>query len=167
MPRLRIEYDPDEHDPDTAQLTDTVRRLLNAQKDGHLVEAVRLVGVIERAAEQVTARTLLAADASHGGPADRQSLTEAYGRGDAAVRSRISAAQEGAPTRTTHTVAGCRVRPGDVVTDPAGDCVQLGAVTEVRRAGAHWIATTESGQQLAFLPFDLVTVDRSTQEQAG
>lgn len=136
MPRLRIEYDPDEHDPDTAQLTDTVRRLLNAQKDGHLVEAVRLVGVIERAAEQVTARTLLAADAAHGGPADRQSIAEAYGRVDAAVRSRISAAQRRQARRrgpATHTVAGCRVRPGDVVTDPGG-CVQLGAVTEVRRA---------------------------------
>lgn len=164
MPRCHIEYDPDEHDPDTAQLADTVRRLLNAQKDGQLVEAVRLVGVIERAAEQVAARTLLAADAAHGGPADLQCLIEAYGRGDAAVRSRLNTTQEGAPRRTTHTVAGCRVRPGDVVTDPTGNCAELGAVTELRRAGAYWIATTESGRQLAFLPFDLVTVDRSKQE---
>lgn len=162
MPRCCIEYDPDEHDPDTVQLADTVRRLLNAQKAGQLVEAVRLTGVIERAAEQVAARALLAADAAHGGPADRQCLAEAYGRGEAEVGRRVSVTQEGAPVQTTHTVAGCRVRPGDVITDPVGYCVHLGEVTEVRRSGAHWIATTESGQQLTFLPFDLVTVDRST-----
>lgn len=160
--RRRIEYDPNELDPDTRGLVEAVRRLLADQREEQVADAVYRSGQIERAAKGVTGRALLAADRSTGGPINRRDLAQVYGRAHAAINRRIAATQpegEDMPA-STRTVVGARLKAGDLVTDPSGSYEQYGPITNVDRHGVHYIATTESGTELSFLSFDLVRIDR-------
>lgn len=157
--RRRIEFDPDEVDSETAALIEGVRALLAAQRDGEQLAAVSAAGVIERAAHTLTGTALLAAARTHGGTRTRAELAAAFSRWPDAINRRITETQEGLMPGEK-TVAGCRVAPGDLVTDPSGDYAGYGPIAEVHRQGVSTIATCHDGTRLSFLPFDRVRVAR-------
>lgn len=164
--KRRMEYVPDELDPDTLAVVQAVRALLIAQHNGRLWETVRRAGVLDRTAEHVTNRMMLvAASASDGSPAAHRTIAEAYASGRPGTRAGCrSVPQQHALPPRVQTMGGGQVRAGDHVTDSGGGCLGYGRITSIQRHGARYHATTESGHEQAFLPFDLVTVARSPQE---
>lgn len=61
---------------------------------------------------------------------------------------------------TSKHVHSSGLRRSDLVTDTSGSYAQYGPITTVRRTGLRWTAMTESGTELSFGLFDLITVDR-------
>lgn len=157
--RRRIEFAPEQLDPDTTALVDAVRALLAAQRDGELLAAVSAAGEAERAVHAVTGTALLAADRTHGGTRTRRELADAFGRWPDAINRRIAETQTGLGPGE-QAVAGCRVAAGDRVTNPP-----TGEITEVHRQGNSVVATVQDGTELSFLPFERVHITRSHTEE--